>query len=75
MRRFIVDRIEDGKAVLEAENGEHLEIDKSQIPEEALEGDVLKEDGDALTTAPVETEERRDIMRNLLKGLIGDKNK
>lgn len=73
MRKFIVDRIEDGRATLEAENGEHIEVDKSQLPEETREGEVLKEEDGALTASPDETEARRDTVRNLLKGLIGEK--
>lgn len=73
MRKFIVDRIEDGRATLEAENGEHIEVDKSQLPDETREGEVLKEEEGALTVSPDETEARRDTVRNLLKGLIGEK--
>lgn len=75
MRKFIVDRIEDGKAVLEAENGEFLEIDKEKLPDGTREGVVLESKGEALQKSPDETEKRRESVRNLLKGLIEEKTK
>lgn len=75
MRKFIVDRIEDGRATLEAENGEHIEVDKSEIPDGTNAGEVLKKEGEGFAQDPIETEKRRDTVRNLLKGLIGEKDK
>ena len=41
LKKFIIDRFEHDKAVLEMESGETIVIPKSQIPAQAVEGDVL----------------------------------
>lgn len=73
MMRLIVDRIEDGRAVLETENGERIDIAQKELPQGAKEGEVLEEQGGALVLVPEETKGRRESMRNLLRELIEEK--
>ena len=42
MRKFIVDRIEGDKAVLECENGTFVEMEVASLPKNLKEGDVIR---------------------------------
>ena len=41
MKKFTVDRIEETKAVLECENGDIISLEKSVLPKNIAEGDIL----------------------------------
>ena len=41
MKRFTVDRIENGRAVLECENGDFVSLDVKSLPKNIKDGDVL----------------------------------
>ena len=41
MKKFIVDRIEGDKAVLECENGEMVNLELKALPKNIKEGDVI----------------------------------
>lgn len=63
---IIIDRMDDGIAVLETDNGMQM-IPAEQLPEQARDGDVLQktETGYEIDTAA--TEERRQKIRNRLQ--------
>lgn len=63
---IIIDRMDDGIAVLETDNGMQT-IPADQLPEQARDGDVLQktETGYEIDTAA--TEERRQKIRNRLQ--------
>lgn len=56
--RLIVDRIEEGLAVLEKEDMTRIHINLSELPEGAKEGSVLSYDG-TIYILDTEEEERR----------------
>lgn len=58
---MIVDRIEDGVAVIETENGSFIHIDATLLPHGAREGWVLAE-VDGVLTRDAEAEDRRKAM-------------
>lgn len=70
MNQFIIDRIEDGKAVLECENGEFVNIDLSSLPKNIKEGDVLRFDNGSYFFNAEETEQRSRYIKNLMESLF-----
>ena len=65
----VIDRFENNKAVLETD-GRLIETERSRLPENAREGDVLTEtDGEWFVDVPA-TEQRRIYMRELMKRLM-----
>lgn len=70
MKKFIIDRLEDSKAVLECENGDIVTLDKTSLPKNVKEGDVLFfEEGSYFLNAD-ETEQRRQKIKNLMNSLF-----
>ena len=70
MKRYIIDRIEDGAAVCEDENGGHETFDASRMPPGAREGDCLTlcdGEGGIFVADAGETRRRREYMRELLR--------
>lgn len=65
----IIDRFENNKAVLETDGG-MIEIERSQLPENAREGDVIIENNGVWSVDIPETEKRRSDMRELMKRLM-----
>ncbi|MDE6539138.1 MAG: DUF3006 domain-containing protein [Ruminococcus sp.] len=65
----IIDRFENNKAVLETDGG-MIEIERSQLPENAREGDVIIENNGIWSVDIPETEKRRSDMRELMKRLM-----
>ena len=65
----IIDRFENNKAVIETDGG-MIEIERSQLPENAREGDVIIENNGAWSVDVPETEKRRSDMRELMKRLM-----
>ena len=45
MKRFTVDRIENGRAVLECENGDFVSLDVKSLPKNIKDGDILNFEG------------------------------
>lgn len=70
MKKFIIDRIEGKKAVLECENGDCVSLDLTSLPKNLKEGDMLCiEDGSYFLNAD-ETEKRKENIRNLMNKLF-----
>lgn len=69
---IVIDRISDGFAVLETEDG-MLTIEASQLPPEAKEGDLLclADDGSYLVDAAATEERRQRMIARLLEIQIG----
>lgn len=59
MEKLIVDRIENGIAVLEKEDLSYAEIAVSELPVEIKEGCVILFDGCKYSISPSEEDERR----------------
>ena len=68
---YTIDRFEGGTAVLhDFDTGEtQLCVPRDQLPPEAAEGDVILQDGSALTIDPIKTQEARDAAQALLDKL------
>lgn len=67
MERFIVDRIEEGIAVCENENGQRVNIQNP--PQNCKEGDCLEFDGTVYTINHELTQKRRDSIISLFNRL------
>ena len=66
--RLIIDRFEEMFAVLETDNNTFLTVDKSVLPENAKEGNVLVFDGQNYIIDIEETrKERSDNLKKLLE--------
>lgn len=57
--KYSVDRIEEGFAVCEDENGKMVNIEKGKLPEGVKEGDLISIDNGEAVILTEETEERR----------------
>lgn len=72
MKRFTVDRIENGKVVLECENGDFVTLDAKSLPKNIKDGDVLNfEKGSCFFNAE-ETERRSKKIKKLMRDLFVD---
>lgn len=65
----IVDRLENNIAVLETDGG-MIEVERSQLPENVREGDILTENNGVWSVDVEATEKRRTEMRELMKRLM-----
>lgn len=65
----IIDRFEGNYAVIELPDKKILNIEKSKIPLEAKEGDILKRVNDTLIIDDEETNKRRKEIETLTKDL------
>lgn len=72
MKRFIVDRFEGDKAVLECENGETAVFERRSLPKNLKEGDVLRFDNGSCYLNAEETARRRKKIRTLMESIIKD---
>lgn len=72
MKKFIVDRIENGKAVLECENGEFVNLDLKSLPKNIKDGDVLNFKGGSCFFNAEETERRSKKIKKLMEQLFVD---
>lgn len=70
---IIIDRFEGSLAVLETDDG-MKNIERSLLPENAAEGDVLVYDG-SWTVDTAATEQRRERTRKRLKRLLNKTDK
>ena len=68
--RLIIDRFEGDIAVCEKEDGGHIDIPKSLLPNGVHEGEAVEEKDGSYSVLFEETAARRKEIRNLLKGLI-----
>lgn len=70
--RYVIDRFEGSFAVLEDDEENHFNIEKSLLPDEARENDVIDFDGSCYKVNAEETEKRRQANIALLRkmGLI-----
>jgi len=71
MKRYTIDRIEDGFAVCEDENGAHERFPASVMPEGAREGDCLRFIRGRFFIDGAETRRRREYIR-LLSRKVGN---
>lgn len=69
MKKFTIDRIEEGKAVLECENGEMVSLDVTSLPKNIKEGDVLEFADGSYFLDKEETENRKRYIKDLMSNL------
>lgn len=69
---FIVDRIEGDIIVIEDFNEQILHIDKNQVDKLPKEGDVLTKENGIYTIDNEATAERKNKIRDLMKGMWAD---
>lgn len=69
--KYTIDRIEEGIAVCEDSNGNHINIQTALLPEGVKEGDIISAGDNGFVICREETEERRKQMavrqRNIFK--------
>ena len=71
---YIIDRIEDGIAVLEClETNEIIEMPRNQLPKGCREGLMLQKEGDSYTIDHHATKKRRENMQSRLEKLLKKK--
>lgn len=70
MKRFIVDRLEGDKAVLECENGDMVVLDRASLPKSIKEGDVLRFESESCYLNAEETECRRQKMCRMIESVF-----
>lgn len=68
---IIIDRFEENKAVLETD-GRFITVDKSSLPAEAREGDVLSFDGAVYAIDEKARNKREKRIRSLVNDLFND---
>ena len=70
MKKFVIDRIEETKAILECENGDIVSLDVKSLPKNVKEGDALFfEEGSYFLNAE-ETQQRKDRIKGLMDKLF-----
>ena len=67
MKKFIVDRIEGDKAVLECENGDMVNLELKALPKNIKEGDVINFQENSYFLNSDETKARKEKIKNLMK--------
>ncbi len=72
--KYSVDRIEDGFAVCEDENGTFTNFELAILPENINEGDILLQSENGFSVLTDETEERRQKIAKLQKSIFTKKN-
>ncbi|MEE1219582.1 MAG: DUF3006 domain-containing protein [Ruminococcus sp.] len=70
MKKFIVDRIEEGRAVLECENKECVSLEITSLPKGIKEGDVLMFEQGSYFLNAQETEQRKQKLQKLMSSLF-----
>ena len=70
MKKFIIDRIEGDRAVLECENGSTVSIELTALPKNIHEGDVLRFDENSCFLSEAETKLRREKIKQLMSKLF-----
>ena len=74
MKKFIVDRIEGDKAVLECENGDMVNLELKALPKSIKEGDVINFHENSYFLNSDETKARKEKIKNLMNSLLKIKN-
>ncbi len=72
MKKFTVDRIENGRAVLECENGDFVSLDVKSLPKNIKDGDILNFEGGSCFFNAEETERRSKKIKKLMSELFVD---
>lgn len=70
MKKFTIDRIEEGKAVLECENGDMVNLDVSSLPKNIKEGDILEFADGSYFLDDEETIKRKMKIKELMSSLF-----
>ena len=70
MKRFTVDRFEGDKAVLECENGTMAVFDRTALPKNIKEGDILHFEAGSCYLSAEETKRRTEKMKSMLAELM-----
>jgi len=68
---YIIDRIEDGIAVLENKSGEIIELPRKDLPKGAREGQCLIKEGEGYAIDRAGTEKRKAEMKARLDRILG----
>ncbi|WP_300382170.1 DUF3006 domain-containing protein [Clostridium sp.] len=67
--KYIVDRIEGDYAILETENDTLINVNKNDIIGEVKEGEILIKKDNIYYIDKEETEDRKRVINDMLKGL------
>lgn len=70
MKKFSIDRFEDGIAVLIDENKEKINVSRCILPEQAAEGDVLSFDGEKYVMDSAATADKKAEVKSLIDELF-----
>ncbi len=70
--KYVLDRVEEGIAVLQAQNGNLVRLPLSALPAGAEEGSVLREEGGAFVPDEAAAEARRAALLALQQALLFD---
>lgn len=68
--KYTIDRIEEGIAVCEDSNGNHINIQLSLLPENVKEGDVISAGDSGFAVCREETDERRKQMADRQRSIF-----
>lgn len=68
--KYSVDRIEEGIAVCEDENGERMTVKVEEIPFAVKEGDIIRETDGVFEILPDETADRKKRIAALQKSIF-----
>lgn len=68
--KLIIDRFEEGFAVLEAPDCSHITVRRDEMPDGACEGSVLEYSNGVYSLDTEETEKRRRMMQKKLRKLF-----
>ena len=71
--KYSVDRIEEGIAVCEDENGGGMTVSVESLPFDVKEGDIISEKDGVLELLPDETQEKKKRMASLQRGIFKSK--
>ena len=72
MKKFIVDRIEGDKAVLECENGNMVNLELKALPKNIKEGDVIYFQDNFYFLYSDKKKARKEKIKNLMNSLFED---
>ncbi|MCH5300621.1 MAG: DUF3006 domain-containing protein [Ruminococcus sp.] len=68
--KYIIDRFEGTKVILEKDEGEFIEIEKSLLPSDAKEGDCVEFKDNQYTINKKETERLKQEINDLMDDLF-----
>ena len=70
MKKFIIDRIKETKAILECENGDIVSLELKSLPKNVKEGDALYFEEGSYFLNEEETLRRKEKIKNLMDKLF-----